>query len=154
MITLPSLTIKVIAMYRSELDLDAQVRDGNIELFGDVIYTDEVPLAYKPEEVDRVISFEITNTDTAKTECYTVSFDADGSFDYSYSIATEGNYSITAYFCGTEVIAKSCSVTLAVDTISGSVGSGFGFIPGFEFIIALAVLTTVTIYLKIDKRKM
>ena len=153
--TLPSMTFKVIAMYRSELNLDAAVRSGNIELFGDLIYTDDVPIGDKPAESDRNLLLEITNTETHETEFYVITFNSDGSFDYQYTVTTQGNYTITAYFGGTDVIAKSYSVTLTVDTISGEVGtsSNGAFIPGFDFLIALTVLGATTILIKIKRRK-
>ena len=153
--TLPSMTFKVIAMYRSELELDAAVRTGNIELFGDLIYIDDVPIGDKPEEGDRNLLLEITNTDIQTTEFYVISYNSDGSFDYQYQVDIPGNYSITAYFSGTGVIAKSYSVTLTVDTISGEVGtsSNGAFIPGFDFLITLTVLVASTIALKIKRRK-
>lgn len=155
MITLPSLTLKYIAMYRSELELDASIRTNNIELFGTLIFTDEVPVNDQPIADDRNLLFEITNTDTDITEYYVVTFNADGSFDYQYPITLQGNYSITAYFGGTNVVAKSYSITLLVDTISGEIGTSSpnGFIPGFEFLIAVTVLSISTAIIKLKRRK-
>ncbi|MHA1155677.1 MAG: hypothetical protein ACTSQK_06170 [Candidatus Heimdallarchaeota archaeon] len=155
MITLPSLTLKVIAMYRSELELDAAIRTGNIELFGTLIFTDDVPVNDQPITDDRNLLFEITNTDTDTTEYYVVTFNADGSFDYQYPIILQGNYSITAYFGGTNVVAKSYSITLLVDTISGEIGTSSpnGFIPGFEFLLVVTVLSISTVVIKVKRRK-
>ncbi|MFW9924196.1 MAG: M12 family metallo-peptidase [Candidatus Thorarchaeota archaeon] len=154
MISLPSLTIGAIAMYRSELELDGAVRSGNIDLFGDVLYIDTVPVDDQPLAADRNIMIEITNTDTDTTEFYVAPYNADGSFEYQYSVTTPGNYSVTAYFAGTGVIAKSYSVTLLIDTISGEVSTSKPgvFIPGFEVITLLVSIFSIVIKRK-NQRK-
>ncbi|MBN1329176.1 MAG: hypothetical protein JXA54_06860 [Candidatus Heimdallarchaeota archaeon] len=153
-VTLQSLTLVVTAMYRSEIEIDAAVRTNTIQIFGDVLYLDGTTTNHKPTSDYRNILLVITNTDTDEEEYFIAQYNEDGSFDYDYSIIIQGNYSVIAYFSGTEKIAKSFSVTLLVNTITGEVStSKTNLFPGFKAYVLLGVITTMYVGIRMKKRK-
>lgn len=140
--------------YRSEMDLEIQFRTGGIDIMGQMNFLDNLPISKFPQTIDeRTVLIEITNSDQETTEYYTALIDPNGDFSYSYSISTQGNYLIKAYFGGTEFIATSSSVTINVDTINSSIWTSSQLFSGFEVYVLLGTISITTILLKLKQRK-
>jgi len=151
--TVGGCSLTATVSYRSELDLEVNFRTAGLTIKGQLTFLDTLPSSKFPQTTaEKTILLEIKNTDLDVYEYYTVSIDPIGDFSYSYTILTQGNYSIKAYYAGSKYITASSSVTINVDTIHSSIWTSGKFFPGFEFYLVLAVLTITTTLIKLRKK--
>lgn len=103
--------------YRGELDINAFVSDQLIEVEGTLFPIDDPPVLF-PEDEDRFLLLEIIDLTTDQVVYELVEMEPSGYYYHAYEAPNQGNYSITAYYAGSEIITSLASVTLIVDTSS------------------------------------
>ena len=145
-------SIVATTCYKSDLDLAVSLRNDEISISGQIFFEEGFPSAQFPQtNADKTILLQIENKDLDLFDYYTTQFDSSGDFTLIYDILVGGNYSIKAFYGGTEFISTSSSETILVDTIHSSVWTSgvFNLFPGFNiFITTAAIAVTTVIILK------
>ena len=152
---LGGMTIEFTAMYRTEIEVSAEIRiAGSIDIFGTIAFIDEVPVEDQPSTVQKQIMIEIMNNQNLTIEYFLQPFDEQGDFDFRFEAPEQGNYTITAFFAGTNVLTSSKSITLIVNSETGIVSSttSSGLFSGFSFLITINVIIANLILIKKKKK--
>ncbi|MBD3191158.1 MAG: hypothetical protein GF308_10960 [Candidatus Heimdallarchaeota archaeon] len=150
-------TFTATIMYRSEIEIEAEIINEEIHIMGHISFLDDMGGEFYPsEEADSNVLLEIAFDDIQEpmTEYVNVFFDEKGDFEHYHVPTRPGNYTIRAYYAGTEFIASSSSDTLIADTIAKTViTSSTPPFPGFELFLTLGSIILVVFFVRTWKRK-
>ena len=139
------LSIAARTMYRTLINMNASVDAKSVKITGTLISLDDLPSSLFPAKGgDRRILLEIRNDKTRSADSALVEMDDQGNFQQLFSGLEVANYTITAYYEGTDVL------TSASTEVSAIVESTF---PWYFVVIGVAIVSVIVITYALYLRK-
>ncbi|NHJ03893.1 MAG: hypothetical protein EAX90_03660 [Candidatus Heimdallarchaeota archaeon] len=148
LVPIGGLTLTAGTMFRSNIELQCETIDDEIEISGKLTSPDGISILF-PEQQDNTLLIEIIDDSDVSTYLLTVMND-NGEYNYSYVYPKSGNYSICVYYAGSNILTTTKSSTIIIDTSTSTTTKGF---PGAEFSVAFSVIIITIIVSKIKKNK-
>lgn len=129
------ISVEARTLYRSRINLSATEVTEGIQIKGNLHSIDNMPQDYFPKE-DRKILLELELNETMAYEI--VITDNNGDFELIYETTGPLDYTVKAYYAGSEYLASTKTETVSVSTSAGTIG--FNYIFSVVTFVFLAVI--------------